>query len=402
LTIEIRPAKEDELAKVHDVVALSFSGDRSAEGRKGYMHVERLAHPTVLLDGGEIVAALRVYDMVERMNGAEVPMGGVSSVSCYPEHRRKGHVGRLLVDALAAMRDKGQALSALHTPHPALYRKYGYMDAEIHAKYSWRPKSIRPYKAAPAAGKASRVEEGDWQTLDRVYERAAAGRTGWLKRPETWWKEAVFRRIYDHERKLRDVVVWHGASGEAEGYAAYGTEGGESSRTLAIGDFVALTADAYVGLLRYVMSHDLHHQIAWEGPIDEPLAVAVDDSSLLEREIADGYMLRVVDIGSAIGARPAGRGAPDGAFTVGIVDQVCPWNEGAWQIENAGGQLNAASGGTADVTMEAATFAAVYNGYLRMSDAVRCGLAEAVVGADTALADRVLASDFPPYGSDFF
>ncbi len=402
MTIEVRGAREDELAKVHDVIALAFNGDRTEKGRQAYMHLEEMGRTSVVLDGGEVVAALRVFDLVERMNGAEIPMGGVTSVACYPEHRRKGHVGRLLVDGLAGMRERGQALSALHTPHPSLYRKFGYMDAEAHLKYVCTPKTINPYNRTRPAGNGVRVEVGDWQILEGVYELAAAGRTGWLKRTERWWKEGVFRRMYETERKLRDVVVWQGADGVATGYAAYDTTGGEEKRTLDVGELVALDADAYLGLLRYILSHDLHHEITWQGPIDDPMPVAVDDSSRLVREVLDGYMLRIVDVEKAVEARPAGLGARDGAFVVGIRDEVCPWNDGTWQIENAGGRLAVAKGRDADVTMEAATFAAVYNGYLRASDAVRCGLAEAGKGADLALIDRMLASDQPPFGSDFF
>jgi predicted acetyltransferase len=276
------------------------------------------------------------------------------------------------------------------------------MDAEAHVKYVWKPKTIKPYNSARPVGKGVRVEEGDWQILDGVYEQAAVGRTGWLRRTEMWWKEGIFRRIYDPERKVRDVVVWRGEDGSPSGYVAYGTTGGEEKRTLDIGEFVALDSDAYVGLLRYILSHDLHHEISWQGPIDDPLPVAVDDSSRLDQEVFDGYMLRVVDVEEAVKARPAALGAPDGAFTLGIRDDVCPWNDGAWRIENAGGRLMAVKDRDADVTMEAATFAAVYNGYLRGSDAVRGGLAEAGAGADLALMDRVLASDRPPFGSDFF
>ncbi|MEO6197497.1 MAG: GNAT family N-acetyltransferase [Dehalococcoidia bacterium] len=407
MAIEIRAAREDELAKVHDVVALSFNGDRSEQGRQGFMHVEKMAHPTVLLENGKIVASLRVYDFVTRVNGAEIPMGGVSSVSCYPEHRRKGYVGKLLIDAMAKMRDKGQPLSALYTPHPSLYRKFGYMTAATNVRYEWKPKAVRPYNKARPAGKAIRVGEGDWRVLEQVYDRASGRRTGSIKRTEALWRESVFRRFYDPERKLKDVTVWYGVSGEPEGYATYtsqrvtGPVGGDKT-LLWVAEFQALTSDAYVGLLRYILSHDLNDEIYWYGPIDDPLALAVDDAMNLKREVVDDYMLRVIDVVMAIAGRPAGAGASEGTFTIGIEDETCPWNSGSWEIENAGGRLTATKGGTPDLSMEAATFAAVYDGHLRASDAVRSGLAEATASADLALADRVLASDYPPNGSDFF
>jgi hypothetical protein len=52
--------------------------------------------------------------------------------------------------------------------------------------------------------------------------------------------------------------------------------------------------------------------------------------------------------------------------------------------------------------MEVATFAALYNGFMRASDAVRCGLASGGNDEALAVADRILASDYVPYGSDHF
>jgi len=113
-------------------------------------------------------------------------------------------------------------------------------------------------------------------------------------------------------------------------------------------------------------------------------------------------MLRVVDVEAAVAARPAGPGAPDGAFTVSLADAACPWNQGTWRIENVGGRLSAKrADGAGDLAMEAATFGGLYTGFMRASDALRSGLAEGDREA-ALLADRVLAPVYPPNGSDFF
>ncbi len=114
-------------------------------------------------------------------------------------------------------------------------------------------------------------------------------------------------------------------------------------------------------------------------------------------------MLRVVDIEKAVAARPGAPGAPDGAFTVAISDAAAPWNQGTWRIECSGGKLSALKAdGAADLSMDAATFAALYDGFMRASDAVRSGLAEAAEQNAALLADRIFASEYPPNGSDFF
>ena len=96
MTIEIRAPREDELDRVHYVVAMSFTSDRSHEARVNMQHIDDLSSTTVLLEDGEIVASLKVYDFTMLIEGAPMQMGGVSGVSCLPEARRKGHVGALL------------------------------------------------------------------------------------------------------------------------------------------------------------------------------------------------------------------------------------------------------------------------------------------------------------------
>jgi predicted acetyltransferase len=169
-------------------------------------------------------------------------------------------------------------------------------------------------------------------------------------------------------------------------------------------EFVTLSGDAYQGLLRYMLSHDLADEIFLYGPVEDPLAYAVDDSYQVKREYVDDLMLRVVDVEKAVAARPAAPGAPEGAFSISLTDAAAPWNEGTWHIESSGGKLSArkADGSSASLSMEAATFAAVYDGFLKATDAVRSGLAEANDHNAALLADRIFASDYPPNGSDFF
>jgi predicted acetyltransferase len=169
-------------------------------------------------------------------------------------------------------------------------------------------------------------------------------------------------------------------------------------------EFVALTGDAYQGLLRYILSHDLTDEIFWYGPVEDPLAYAVDDSYQVKREYVDDLMLRVVDVEAAVNGRPAGLGALEGAVSIAISDAAAPWNQGTWRIESSGGKLSVrkADGANADISMEAATFAAVYDGFMKASDAVRSGLAEASDQDAALLADRMFAAEYPPNGSDFF
>jgi predicted acetyltransferase len=252
-----------------------------------------------------------------------------------------------------------------------------------------------------------RVTDEDLPVVEQIYRRYSERRTGQHVRSERWWKEAFFRRIYDTERKLADVAVWHGDDGDPSGYVCYESSRGPpplGSSKIWLREFVALTGDAYQGLVRYILSHDLADEIFWFGPVDDPLAYAIDDSYQVKREYVDDMMLRVVDVEAAVAARPAGPGAPEGTAMIAISDAAAPWNQGAWRIECSARKLRArkVDGANADLSMEAATFAAVYDGFMKASDAVRSGLAEGSDAGAALLADRIFAPEYPPNGSDFF
>jgi predicted acetyltransferase len=360
-----------------------------------------------------MVACLRILPLRMLIHGASVPLGGVSSVACLPEHRRKGHVGQLLRHALALMREQGQPLSSLWTPHPTLYSRYGWMIASSALRYSFNPKDITPTDPARPEGLAYRVTEEEWPTVGEVYRRFAAPRNGYLDRDERWWKEAFFRRLHDEKRRPNDVAVWADGKGQCRGYLAYFSAhdrrlDGPPTDRLALQEFIALDSAAYLGLLRYLLTHDLAEEISWFGPVDEPFTLVINDPGRVKREHHYGFMLRVVDLDKAIAVRPPAAEAPESSFTVHIADPSAPWNGGVWRIEcsgpaRRGGRLTATKAdGTPDLSTDAAAFAAMYNGFLHPTEAARSGLAEISDPKAAALADRILAADYPPYSSEFF
>ena len=79
---------------------------------------------------GKLVADVRTVPMIRRFHGATMRFGAVGPVTCLAPYRRRGFVARLLTLSLERMRERGQVLSGLHTPHDALYQRYGWERAE--------------------------------------------------------------------------------------------------------------------------------------------------------------------------------------------------------------------------------------------------------------------------------
>lgn len=404
MAVEIRPVAEEERPRAQFILSYAFTGDRSDDMHERMSYLRQFGQQYGLYEDAEMIACLHVFALRMYVQGASIPLGGISGVACLPEHRRKGYVGQLLRHALERMREDGQPLSALHTPHPSLYRRYGWMFASDAVLYKFRPKEIAPLRPSPPKGKARRVTEEEWPALAEVYRRFAAPRNGYMDRDERWWREAMFRRVYDDKRELQDIATWSDEKDEPRGYIVYRTFNEsapitESGGRLHVEELVALDADAHDGLLRYILSHDLAREITMWAPQDSPIPLTVDEPWNLKREQFYGFMLRIVDIEAAMAQRPPALDAPEGAFTVAISDTAAPWNQGTWRIECAGGKLSAAkTTGVAGLSTDAAAFASMYNGYLRPSEAVRVGLAEGNGAAESvALADRILCVDYAPY-----
>ena len=154
-------------------------------------------------DAGEMVAGLVVIPFEQYVSGAKIRLGGIASVSCLPERRRGGHVGALLRESLASMRDAGQVLSGLYTPHYSLYRKFGWEIASRMLSYSFPPKVTRPRMAQPA-GSFQRVAPDAWQRLATMHTAHYAIRNGAFARTEKQWRNHVFS---DYGIGERDAAI---------------------------------------------------------------------------------------------------------------------------------------------------------------------------------------------------
>jgi len=125
----IREADADDLDAAWRVRRAAFggSGDRPAAW-PGVASEERRF---VADDGGRLCGFLRVRRFRQFFGGRVVPMGGVASVAVDPYARGKGVASGLLDASLEAMRADGQAVSALFTTVPALYRGRGWERAGV-------------------------------------------------------------------------------------------------------------------------------------------------------------------------------------------------------------------------------------------------------------------------------
>lgn len=404
MTLEIREPLEDELPDLAFLANYSFDADRSPEGLEATQRVLRILQPLAAFQHGRLVACLAIAPFAMAANGGDLPFGGIGNVACLPEERRKGYVGRLLRGALELMREQGQVLSGLYTPHQALYRRFGWGLASRLVRYSFSPKDIVLTPGVSPRGGARRVDHEDWASLDDIYCRFIDQRNGYLRRSERWWREAVLRSLYGRKPKHLDVAVWVREDGEWAGYVVYfSRRTGEFSSQLTIRDFTTLDADAYRGLLTYILRHDLNSEIIWAASVDDPLLSLVDDPIRVKTQLWPSMMLRLVDVAKAAADRPCLVESPGQKIVLEVADAAAPWNQGRWRLEAEAGRVEVTkTSESPDLSLDVSVLAALFSGDLSASQAARCGLLTAYSQAALEATDRIFAPRCAPFTSDWF
>ena len=404
MSLEIREPRGDELDEVAYTVGYSFDGDRSLEALEHIRSLYTVLRPLAAFQDGRVVATLGLLPLAMAVNGGNQPFAGAASVACLPEHRRKGYVGQLLTRALEVMREEGQVLSGLHTPHFALYRRYGWMLAGRALRYSFRPKDIALTAPGRPRGEAIRVSEQDWAGLDAVYRAFISRRNGYLRRSDDWWRAGVLRNFYDRRGNLLDVAVWVDERDEWRGYLIYDiARQPDTAGRLRVRDFVPLDGDAHVGLVRYLLRHDVLGQVQWWAPLDDPFLSLVDDPDRVQVTFEQGMFLRVVDVAGAFAARPCPAEASGQRLTLELTDEAAPWNAGCWRLEAEDGRTLARKCEEApDLSLDVSVLAALFDGFLSPGEAARGGLMKVHSEAALAAADRIFAVLCPPFTADYF
>ncbi len=405
MSLEIRPIREDEIERAEFITAYSFNQPERRDlaslverARRFYSTEWSLAS----FEDGEMTAFVRVLPSMIRINGRGLPFGAVGPVVSSPEHRRKGHVGALLRRALEVMRERGQVLSGLHTPHPNLYRRYGWEIASIRRQYGFAPKDIALIAQPGERGRFRMLSPDDWAQADRLYRRHSARRNGPLHRIEVWWREAVFG---GSQPAASDVALWENGQGEPEGYVVYAqpTRPERFMPDFWVRELVALSTDAYLNLVLYLLRHDVAPKITWSAPPDDPFVSVVDDATKVKIEEEYDLMLRVSDVEGALRLRPPADPERSLSLTLRVTDRSAPWNGGTWRAEVADGAVNVErTSREADIALSATTLAPVFNGYLSPSGAALAGLATARSEEALAAADAFFATLYPPFCADGF
>ncbi|WP_308639645.1 GNAT family N-acetyltransferase [Paenibacillus silvisoli] len=324
----IRTIRQEEARQSLELTQAAFAvrfSDNDMQERIAKMNMEQFLG---FYTDDRLAAQLAILPLRIYVQGEAFEMGGIAHVASYPELRRQGMVGKLLVRSLETMREKGQAVSMLNPFSYGFYRKYGWEYFSAHNVYTFEMSAVPKVSAVPS-GVVKRSQAGDWKQADLVYDAYAKRYNGMLKRDENWWQRHVFNR------KLGSMAIYYapGDAGsgslEPKGYMLYDIK----DRFMSIHEFVYLDMDSRNGLWQFIGNHDsVASKLKFTAPADDPFLYALSEPKV-QQEVFANFMVRIVDTAAFVKQyRFASKVGPV-SLTVRLHDEHAPWNSGIWRID---------------------------------------------------------------------
>jgi len=398
MTVEVRAARSEEMDDLRHLLDYVFAE---------FEEHPQLVQPewtTCAFVDGRLASSFAAFPFRVRWNGARADAAGVTAVGTLPSHRRRGLLRRTMTRAFAEQRERGQSLAILWASFGAIYQRFGYAPGTDVVSYDLDPRwaALHPWVESP--GTVTMVERDEaLPTLREVYRSWSTGGTLLLHRPEATWQFGVLRK--QEAKRPSQVAVHRDPSGAATGYVVYQLARSSPptpDQTLTVTDFVALDAAAHAGLWRFLLAHDLVARIHVEAmPPDDPTPLLVQEPRRLGRRVSDGLYLRLVDVERALALRPYA--ASDRLVVEVRGDEPCPWNQGGYAIEaDHGGARVRRSTETPHLSLPPRSLASLACGYASASALSRSGLLDARDDAVLRRADRLFATERPPFCRDGF
>ena len=403
MTVEIRSLVEEELPELRRITSYAFADSRSDEERRSLPDPLRPEWTTCAFVDGRLATTFGAYPFQVRLNGAAVPMAGVTAVATLPEFRRRGLLRQVMTRSFAEQRERGQSLAILWASLGAIYQRYGYGLASTHASYRIDPRDVRFNDATPAPGRVRLMDPKDARPhLETAYKAFARPRNLMLHRAPSMWDF----RLAPAGRQRPQVGVYVDPAGDTRGYVVFTLEpdpqiGFGRSQRISVSDFAYLDLDAYRGLWDFFAAHDLVREVEWQQvPEDDPAPHLRAEPNELRRRTGAAIWMRVIDVEGALRQRPYGE---DGVLSIRVVDPLCDWNAGMFSIETAGGATEVErAGGGGDLTVPVPALAVLLAGHRSPTQLARAGLVAADDDKALGVADGLFASTFAPWCPDGF
>jgi predicted acetyltransferase len=359
--------------------------------------------------GGKLATSYAAWPLTMQFGAAQVPVAGVTMVSTLPVYRRRNYLRKVTEAHFSRLHEcGGSSITALFASMAAIYQRYGYAVVSTRSGYSVEPQYLRFALKMPENGSFQEAGEADQEVMLDIYHRFIAGKIGYLRRGKGMQVApgAAFSVWNSQPPALPAVKLIYRQAGTPLGYVIYSQvrdigQGNPMGQRLVVQDLVWLSAEAYYAIWGLLSNMDLITRIDWsKAPPDDPLPHLLLEPRKLNAVSADGLLARIVDIERSL---PQRRYSTEGMVTFEVIDDLCPWNCGVWQLNaSPQGSQVARTDREAQLKMPVSTLAMLFFGQLSPSLAAAMGRLDVNLPGCLSLWDELMRTPSRPFCADSF
>ncbi|MEU9730887.1 GNAT family N-acetyltransferase [Streptomyces sp. NPDC048002] len=408
--IDVRPITEAELPDWHRAVHTGFLREptlteEQLAARRPWFVPGRVRGA---FDGDRCVATFRSFDQrLTAVGGAALPSDAITNVTVSPTHRRRGLLGRMMEQDLAAARERGDAVATLIAAEYPIYGRYGFGPATTAAEWTIDvPRTgLDPRWSGPEdGGRIDLVDAEDVRKLGpELHERLRRVQPGAVSRDEVWWQATTGQVRYYNTFQEPHYAVYRAPSGEVEGMVAYTADdrwgdGGQPSNTATVKWLTTLSPNAERALWRYLCSIDwiTHVKTGRRAPDDLLPHFFPDPRAARLTSQVDWLWVRILDVVRALEARTYGSA---GSLVLDVVD-----GGGRYRLEadaDGSGDCAATTDG-ADLTLNLSDLATLWLGDESAVRLAAIGRVREERAGAARVADALLRTSRRPWCPDLF
>lgn len=418
MDFDIRPARPEEMGQLGLMASYSYGGafgdgedNVSASGTRpewtlcAFDPAARNAQGQVLM-----ATSFAAFPFTIRANGRAMAMAGISVVGTRPEYRRRGLVRRIMTQAFADQRDRGQSVAGLWASQAAIYQRYGFAPAGLNRGYAIDVADIQLQGAVPEPLPVTRHLPLDaLDAIREIYKTFIANRTGYIHRGKSLWLNSV---LSEDGANAAEGPVYVGLAGSLQaprGYVVYTLRAGQvphraRPQEIKIRDMAFLDMTACHSLWQFLSRHDLVGRVAWpNAPVDDPAQVMMAEPRMLHTQDTEATWWRLVDVPRAL----AQRGYDQEACLVIEVhgDDLAPWNNGRWLLQTSGDTSQesqvSATDLNPDITLSIRSLSGLFSGMYTAQMLANWSMVSGLPSGISA-ANRVFATRYAPHCPDHY
>ncbi len=277
--------------------------------------------------------------LTQNLRGRLFPMGGVANVATHPAARRKGFARKMMSRIFNTFHENGTAVSCLYPFKEAFYERLGYTPLPQTKRILFRPECLSPIL---------KMDLDIAYDLVRFYDGYNDFRTFCQEIQKDRHGMALFSIAQREAAKSHEAwLVLARKEGQIVAAMNYTLKEQIMNQTLLAYDVLYKHPEGKFSLLHWIARHlDQVTKVILTIQPDQSGENFYTDLRPEYQGVFVPPMGRVVNL-IKLNGMPCG----EGAISIALTDQNCPWNTGAWTLTGEGGKLSISRGGVPNCSL---------------------------------------------------